>query len=307
MYYGHTFFSFFLLLIRRLLGLEPGALAADEIQLLVLSGLAISCALVGTFLMLHRMAMLANALSHTILLGIVVSMMLFPTEELIPVSVLMVAACMTALVTALLTRGLQSVARLQEDASIGLVFSSLFALGILLISVRMRNLHVGLELIMGNADALLKSDIVFVGWICLMNIALITLLFRSYQISAFDPTLARALGLSPGLLVYVLMTQTALTSISSFRCVGVFMVLAFLIAPPLIIRLFVHRLPQLLLGSVVLSVGVVVLGVALSRHIFTSIGIGVSTAGVIVSLFFIFFLLAAVFKLTFSKLRLYYS
>lgn len=297
-YSGQDFFGFFYVLFMRLIGWIKGPLVSDEIQMLTLAGIAVSCALVGSFLILHRMTMLANALSHTILLGIVVCMLLFPSDGLMSMPLLMAAAMITAFLTAFLTQSLQRLIRLQQDASIGLVFSSLFALGVLLISLYMRNVHVGIELIMGNADALVSWDAKLAIFVLICNVLMIVMLFRGYQITAFDPSMAKALGFSPVLLMYLLMSQTALTSISAFRCVGVFMVLAFLVAPSLIARFFIHRLVPLLIGSSIFSVLVVILGVGLSRHVLTLTATGVSTGGIIVTLFFVVFLVAVVSKLT---------
>lgn len=297
-YADQNFLGFFEVLFRRLCGEISGALFFDELQLLVLSGIAISCVCVGTFLIVRQMTMLANALSHTILLGIVSCVLLMPTEGLISVPLLMITSLITGLVTTFLTQGLQRWTRLQEDASIGLIFSLLFALGLFLVSVYMRNLHVGTELIMGNADALIPADLTLTGVTLLINLALFALFFRGYQLTAFDPLMAKALGFSPALFTYLLMTQASLTTMSAFRCIGVFMVLALLVVPPLIIRLFIHRLVPLLIASACLSVVVVILGVALSRHLLTTLQVGLSTGGIIVTLLFLIFLLAALCKVT---------
>ncbi len=291
-YTGQNIFTFFGVFLQRLFsGMHP--LATDEIQLIVLSGIALSCALVGTFLMLRKMTMLANAMSHTVLLGIVIAYLLLPKLEM---STLMIAALITGLVTTCLTQFLTRLTRLQEDASIGLIFTLLFAIGLLLVTLYTRNLHIGTELIMGNADALQLKDIRIVWSSLGINLVLITLFYRGYQITTFDPNLARSLGFSPMLFHYLLMVQTSLTAISAFRSIGVFMVLAFLIAPTLIAHLFTQTLSKLLLIASLVSVGAVFIGVALSRHILTYYGIGVSTGGIVVSLLFVFYLAALTFR-----------
>src|ERR1700722_9961958 len=155
-YSDQDFLGFFGVLFSRLLlliiGKLPfGSLVADEIQMIVLSCVAVTGAMVGTFLVLRKMTMLANALSHTILLGIVVAYLLC---ESLTIPVLMVAALATGIATTFLTEFLNRVIKLQEDASIGLVFSVLFALGIVLLTLFSRNVHIGTELVMGNVDAL---------------------------------------------------------------------------------------------------------------------------------------------------------
>ncbi len=295
-YTGSHFFDFFAVFARRLWNGMSGklsfeTLATDEIQILVLGGLALSGALVGTFLVLRRMTMLANALSHTILLGIVVAFLLSrlfmgSEEEVFSLSVplLMSAAFITGIVTTFLTQVLTHVVHLQEDASTGLVFSVLFALGIVLVTLFSRNLHVGTELVMGNVDALHLSNIKGVFSVLAINVVLFVFLFSGYKLTSFDPGLARSFGFSPAVFSYLLMIQTSLTTIGGFRAVGVLMVLAFLVIPPLTARRLTSRLTSLIGWAVALGVSASFLGVALSRHLLTYYGIGLSTGGLVVTL-----------------------
>lgn len=294
---GADFFSFFRILSERVFGMRSGPLASDEIQLLVFIAISLSCAIVGTFLMLRKMTLLANSLSHTILLGIVITYLIAPASEAVCFGLFLVAALITGWTTAFCTEGLKKFARLQEDASIGLIFSLFFATAVLLISIYMRNTHVGLELIMGNADALVVSDIRLVWGIFLVNGCLGIWLFRGMQLTTFDPIMARAVGFSPLLYTYILMSQTALTTIGAFRCIGVFMVLALLVVPPMIVRLFVHSLKKMMCMTAALSVAIVMIGVAFSRHLLTMYGLGISTGGIVVT----FLLLAFIFGAGFIK------
>src|ERR1700722_13660902 len=139
-YSGVDFFGFFQVLFMRILSGEILNLATDEIQILVLMGVALSGALVGTFLVLRNMTMVANALSHTILVGIVGAYLLLSslgalTDAFEGMSLmhLTLASLLAGLLTTLLTEFLNKVTGLQEDAAVGLVFTSLFALGVLLV------------------------------------------------------------------------------------------------------------------------------------------------------------------------------
>lgn len=295
-YSNQDFFGFFLTLCKRLVEFISGNLplanlASDELQLIVLGALAASGALVGTFLILRRMAMLANALSHTILLGIVILfliMMFFsPKEdpiELLSIPLLMIAAFITGIVTTFLTEFLTRVVKLQEDASIGLVFSILFALGVILVSLFTRNVHVGTELVMGNVDALHPKDLSFVLGILAFNIVLTFTFFKGYKVTSFDPQLARTFGFSPLIFNYLLMIQTSATAIGGFRAVGVLMILAFLVLPVLTARLMTHSLSKLIIYAMGGGILASTLGVALSRHLLTIYGIGFSTGGIVVVL-----------------------
>lgn len=303
-YTGATFFSFFLLLARRIgewLGgkLPLSGLVTDEVQILVLATLAASGAMVGTFLLLRKMVMLANALSHTLLLGIVLTLLLAywlsPLSvkgEWLPLPLLLFSAFFSGIATTFLTEMLHKVTRLQEDASIGLVFSLLFALGMVLVTAFSRNLHIGTELVMGNVDALKGEDVWEGLFILGMNLLLLLLFFPGLAVTTFDPQLARTLGFIPSFFTYLLMVQTSATAVGGFRAVGVLMVLAFFILPPLVAKLYTHRLLPFLAVSVGVGVGGALCGVVLSRHLLTVYGVGLSTAGVVVTLLGLLYLAA---------------
>lgn len=306
-YSDTTFFSFLWTLIQRFMAFVSGdvslqSAAADEIQIAVLAGLSISSALVGTFLVLRRLTMLANALSHTVLFGIVCAylfmMHLIHSQDpyrILSIPVLMIAAFGTGLLTTFLTEFLTRVMKVQEDASIGLVFSILFALGIVLVTLFSRNVHIGTELVMGNVDALQKEDVKGILTILGVNAALFALLFNGFKITAFDPQLAKTLGFSPFFFNYLLMVQTSLTAIGAFRAVGVLMVLAFLVIPVLTARLLTHSLSLLIVLASAIGCLASILGVALSRHLLTVFGIGLSTGGIVVTVMGILYLAACIF------------
>jgi manganese/zinc/iron transport system permease protein len=293
---GLFFFRIYLFLKGELSPLE---LATDEIQIIVMIGVAISGSLVGTFLVLRKMTMLANALSHTLLLGIIITYLFLASfgssEEplgLMSIPTLMLASLVTGLVTTFMTEFLTRVIKLQEDASIGLIFTTFFASGIVLVTLFTRNLHIGTELIMGNVDALKKSDITSVFLVLGMNLVFIFLFFKGLKITTFDSGLSIALGFSPLFYHYLLMSLASATSISSFRAVGVLMVLAFFIFPVLIARLFTDSLIRLLFLSMSIGFLASLTGVALSRHILTVYQVGLSTGGLIVCFLIFYYVLA---------------
>lgn len=307
--YSQTdFFQFFNVLFQRLMLFVTGqlsseALVADEIQMIVLVGLSSSCALVGSFLVLRRMTMLANALSHTILLGIVVAyllLMLFGVyqnpQEALNLQVLLIAAIITGVVTTFFTEFLVKSVKLQEDASIGIVFTTFFALGIVLITLFTRNVHVGTELVMGNVDALHVRDIRGVYWVLLLNVFLFGLFFKEFKITTFDSGLSRTLGFPVMFFNYLLMILTSATAIGGFRAVGVLMILAFLVGPVLTARLLTHRLINLIFISIITAIAASVIGIGLSRHILTMYGTGLSTGGLIVCVIVLFYVLAIIFS-----------
>ncbi len=296
-YSGSTFFDFFLILSQRLFLIIQGKLsfsnlASDEIQLLVLLGVSTSCALIGTFLVLRKMTMLANSLSHTILLGIVITILIFPTDAFYDTQTvlprLLFGALFCAILTTVATEFLIKTIRLTPDASIAIVFTTFFALGILLATIYLRDVHLGTEAVMGNVDALRLEDGKMVWIIALGNFILLFLFYKEFQITSFDPGLSTVLGISPSLFHYLLMFQTAASVIVSFRAVGVLMVLAFLTVPPLCARLFTHYLKQML-GIAILIGGLAsLLGVALARHLLSVYGLALSTSGLVVTVLALF-------------------
>lgn len=308
-YSGNTFFEFFLVLLQRVWRLfsgqiGPSDLVADEIQIIVLIGVALSAALVGSFLVLRRMTMLANSLSHTILLGIVVAFILTQStmEETsshaapLNISVMLVASVAMGFVTTFLTEFLTRTVRLQEDASTGLVFTTLFAFGIVLVTLLTRSAHIGTEVVMGNVDALHLDDCRLIFTVLALNFASFLLFFKEFKITTFDPALSKSLGISIVFYNYLLMSQVSATVIGAFRAVGVLMVLAFITGPILTARLLTHHLKIMILFAMLLGSLASVVGVALTRHLLSVYGMALSTSGVIVSLMAMLFGLAVLWK-----------
>lgn len=295
-YINANFFSFFSVLLHRLGlfiagDLSVSDLASDEVQLIVIGFESVTCALIGVWLSLRKMTMLANAMSHTILLGIVVVYLLFrlmnPTLSgpfHIPLSYLCLAAVATGILTTYLVTFLTTQARLYEDASIGLVFTSLFALGILWVNIATRNAHIGIEAVMGNPDGLALTDIYDVIPIFLITLISLTLFHRTLLATSFDPLFSTASGLFNTSAHYGLMVLVSFALIGGFRAVGVIMVLAFLTAPALMVRPFIRSVKSYLFGSASAALLFSIVGVALSRHLLEVEGIALSTGGLIVTL-----------------------
>jgi len=250
------------------------------------------------------MTMLANALSHTILLGIICAFLVVvsfaPVKELslatLDLKILLIAAFITALLTALCTEWLTKVMRLYSDASIGLVFSVFFALGITLVTLQTRNTHLGIEAIMGNVDGLHLHDLKLIFWICIADIAVIVAFFKVWHLTTFDAGLAKVLGFSPAMMGYMLMVLTSLTAIGAFRAVGAFLVLGLMIFPSLIARLFCQRLKSMILLAATIGAGTSLISVAVSRHCLSVFSLPLSTSGLLTVLLTLFYLGALVLK-----------
>ena len=307
-YRDSDIFQFFGVMLNRLWQLVQGNLsltdlASDEIQMLVLVGLCFSSALIGAFLVLKKMTMMANALCHTILLGIVIAFILLKPFSLewglvssfLSLKVLIIASLLSGLLTTVLTQILVQVAKVQEDASIGLVFTSLFALGVVLVTLYTKNLHIGTEAIMGNIDALDIDDLSLVGSVALLNLVVFFFFFRGFTTATFDPLFASSIGLPVSWLNYFIMVLTAGTCIAAFRAVGVLLVLTFFVGPPLMARVLTDKLKPLLLLSFVLPAICSIFSVALSRHILVVYQTPISTSGLVVCVFAVMYFLLLLF------------
>lgn len=297
-YWGNSFFQFFYTLLERmqafLLG-EPLVLASDELQLLVLLFLSATAALIGTFFVLRKTTMLANALSHTILPGVVLAYLAyhvygglsqpFDFLSLLPSDAFLLAGALgSAFVTTFLTRVIVAYLPVAEDASIGMVFTLLFAVGVILVTTLTKSAHIGAELLMGNVDALHIHDLGLMFWIFVGSVAIMVLFWRSLYLTSFDPLFAKMCGISNEKVGYLLMALVSVCAIGAFRAVGVLLFLAFLVTPPLIARRLTHKLKAMAALSCVIAVGASVAGVALSRHILTWYDLPCSTSGLIVTI-----------------------
>lgn len=296
-YWGNTFFGFFATFITRIF--QGNFFASDEIQIAVLSFVAISCGLIGPFLVLKRMAMFANSLSHTILLGIALAYLFassFWGGGFFDLSTLLIGAFIAALITAFFTEGLVRFFRLQEDASVGLVFTALFALGITVVTLFTRDIHISTEAVMGNVDLLQMGDLKISSLLAVLNFIAIFLFYRQFQLASFDRSLAQTLGCRCGVFHFLLLFLAAATCVGAFRAVGVLLVLAFLVGPYLTVRLFCHRLPWLLFWSSAVGVFASIIGVALARHLLSVYGLALSTGGLVVTCIGFFYVVAVFFK-----------
>ncbi|MFJ9291179.1 metal ABC transporter permease [Bacillus halotolerans] len=222
----------------------------------------VSCALIGTFLVLRRMAMLADAISHTVLLGIVGAFLVTKSLDGIP---MFIGAAVSGLLTAFLVQLLHSKG-VQSDAAIGVVFTSLFAVGVILLSVYGANVHLDIE-------HSLMGEIAFVPWntitvfgvdigpkafwmlvvVLLFNITMVSVCYKEFKISSFDPQMALALGIPVMLIHYLQMGMLSLTTVASFDSVGAILVVAMLIVPPAAAHLLTDRLLYMLIISAVIG------------------------------------------------------
>ncbi|WP_282138989.1 metal ABC transporter permease [Rossellomorea aquimaris] len=226
--------------------------------LLTGSLVGLSCGIVGCFLILRKMSMLADAISHTVLLGLV---MAFIVSQSMNGFYMLIGAAVAGLLTTFMVQLLNS-SGIQEDAAIGVVFTSLFAVGVILISLFAKNVHLDVEhALMGeiafvpwNTLSLpilgdIPKSVVMLGFVLLLDILIIFLLFKEFKLTSFDPSMAAAIGIPVLAVHYILMGLVSVTTVSAFDSVGAILVVAMLIAPGATAYLLTDRYKVMLLLS----------------------------------------------------------
>lgn len=243
--------------------------------ILVGSAAAASCALIGSFLVLRRMALLGDAISHAVLPGIVLAFLFTGQRAALP---MVLGAGALGVVTVLLVELLNRSRRLREDASIGVVFPALFSLGVILISRLANQVDLDLDCVLYGEIAYAPWDLLLWGdlslgpkalWVngatLLLNVLLVTLLYKELKITTFDPELAACLGFAPAVVHYLLMSAVSVTVVGAFESVGAILVVAMLVVPPATAYLLTDRLGVLLTLSVAFGVASAVAGYGLAR------------------------------------------
>jgi manganese/zinc/iron transport system permease protein len=260
---------------------------------------AVACALPGVFLVLRGMALMSDAISHSILVGIVLAF--FVTRDL-GSPLLLIAAAATGVLTVTLVELVFRSRLVREDAAIGLVFPALFSVGVILISRFAGDVHL-------DIDAVLLGELAFapfsrltvaghdigpralhvMGSILAMNILFIAVYYKELKLSTFDAALAAALGFSPAFIHYAFMSLVSLTAVGAFDAVGSILVVALMIAPPCCAYLLTDQLSRMLLLAAAFGAASAVLGYLLAHTMDASIaGSMASMAGVLFLLTFAF-------------------
>lgn len=248
--------------------------------LLTASLVGLSCGFIGVLLILRRMAMMADAISHTVLLGIVVAYLI--TRELSGVHML-IGAIAAGLLTSVLVQWFHA-RGVQQEASIGVVFTTLFAIGVILIATKVGNAHL-------DVKHTLMGEITFIPWerielpwigsipeaVFILTLVLVVVLaailafYKEWKITSFDPALAASLGLPVVLMHYVFMSLVSVTTVAAFDAVGAIMVVAMLITPAAAAYLWTDRLAVMFILSGAFGVLSAVAGYYVAAWLDTSI------------------------------------
>ncbi|MED3661599.1 MULTISPECIES: metal ABC transporter permease [Ureibacillus] len=266
--------------------------------LLTASLVGISCGIVGVFLILRKMAMMADAISHSVILGIVIAYLLSHSLSGIH---MFIGAVISGILTTYLVQMLHSKG-VQHESSIGVVFTILFALGIILIATKVGNAHL-------DVQHALMGEISFIPWdtvqipllgnipvatltlfiVLVLIILIIGLFYKEWKVTTFDPALAASLGIPVVGLHYLFMTLVSITTVASFDAVGAIMVVAMLITPAAASYLWTDSLLKMIILSAIFGILSAIVGYYFAVWIDTSISGSMALAtGVVFFISFIF-------------------
>lgn len=235
---------------------------------IILTGalVAVSSGTLGCYLVLRKMAMVGDAISHAVLPGIVIAFLLSGSRASVP---MLLGAGAVGILTTFLIETVHRRGRLQEDAAIGVVFTFLFAIGVILVSAYAGQVDLDQDCVLYGEIAYVPLDVWItdagtnlgprtvwiLGGVFLGVLALVWTAYKELYVTTFDPQFAATLGISTALWHYVLMGAVSLTTIASFEAVGAILVVAFLIVPPATAYLLTDKFPTMLMLSA--AVGIV--------------------------------------------------
>ncbi|MFD2512581.1 metal ABC transporter permease [Pontibacter locisalis] len=234
---------------------------------IILTGslVAACCSLLGCYLILRRMAMVGDAISHAVLPGIVIAFLFTGSRESIP---MLIGAGLLGVLTTFLIEFFHRYARVQSDAAIGVTFTWLFAIGIILISVFAGQVDLDQDCVLYGEIAYVPLDLWItegglsmgprtvwtIGAVAILILLFIIFGYKELFLTAFDPAYAAAIGVSTTLWYYMLMTAVSLTTVASFESVGAILVVALLVAPPATAYLLTDNFKTMLVLSVLLGI-----------------------------------------------------
>lgn len=260
--------------------IEPLTYGFMQRGLLVTLLAALVCALLSCWLVLMGWSLMGDGISHAVLPGVALAYIVgFPFA---------LGAIASALIAVGLISSVSSRGRVREDASIGIVFTTMFAFGLVLLSAfpSQVDLH---SVILGNVLGVSWPDVTQIALLALFVVALLLVKRRDLVLYAFDPGYTHAIGLNTRLLSGMLLVSLALTSVMALQIVGVVLVVALLVIPGSTARMLTDRFNHMLIISVAVSLTAALLGFLIS-YLFD-----VSTGGTVVLILGLIFMLAHLF------------
>lgn len=255
---------------------------------------AVAAALPGCFLVLRKMSMMGDAISHAVLPGLAVAFLVTGSRASFS---MFIGAIVIGVLTALFTQWISRFGQVDRGASMGIVFTTLFAIGLILI-VRAADhvdldagcvLYGAIELIPLDTLSLLGLEVpratVVIGIVMVVNIILVLVFFKEFRLSSFDENLCDTMGFSSQRMHYLLMMMVAVTTVASFESVGSIIVIAMLVAPPATALLLTKRLVPLLVVSCVIGAVSGVGGHVLALYLPGLLSVGETTTSGMIAVF----------------------
>lgn len=260
---------------------------------------AVACALPGVFLVVRGTTMLSDAITHSVLLGIVLAFFITPDLNS---PLLLVGATLIGMLVVWLIESLQLTKLMSNDAAIGVVFPLFFSIGIILITRYANDIHL-------DTDSVLMGELAFVPFrrtiifghdigpsamwrmiiILILNTIFIFVFYKELKVSSFDPAFASSLGFSPIIIHYILMALVSLTAVGAYDSVGSILVVAFMAGPALTGYLLTNSLSRMILTAIIIAIINSSIGVYLAFQIDVSIsGMIATITGITAFLTFLF-------------------
>jgi len=229
---------------------------------------AVACAVLGNFLVLRRMSMMGDAISHAVLPGLALAFLMTGARAS---WTMFLGAALVGIMTAVFTQWISRFGKVDEGASMGIVFTTLFAAGLLLIVQAADHVDLDPGCVLYGAIELTPLDVVWrptllsavlevpraaliLSGVLLVNVCFVLLFFKELRLCSFDPELATTLGINSNLMHYLLMTLVAVTTVAAFEAVGSIIVIAMLIVPAAAAHLLTDRLWLMVLFSALIAI-----------------------------------------------------
>lgn len=277
----------------------------DLYVILTASLVAVNCALMGSFLIMRRMVMIGDAISHAVLPGIFIAYLISGSAASLPI---LIGASLSGILASVIIEWFTKKVRLQSDASIGISYTFLFAVGVILISKFGQNVdldqqcvlygeleYVSLSLYSLPFGVELPRQAVILAAVCVILLLMVVFGYKGLFITTFDPAYALSTGVAVSFWHYLLMSGVSLTTVVSFESVGAILVITFLAGPPAIAYLLTENLRTLILIACLVGILASALGYYSTVFLYTFYAIDISVAGAISTVIGLLFALVFAF------------
>ena len=235
---------------------------------------AVPCAMLGVFLYLRRLSLIADALTHVALPGIVAAFLLSGSIDPFP---MLIGAGGVGLLSAMAIEGLSRRTSVRSDAAIGIVFTALFSVGVIALSIFVQDAHIDTQCVLfGDVLGISDDSLLLLSIVAPGVIAAVLFFYRWLAVASFDPQMAASLGVPVAAVHYGLMGAVSVTTVASFEAIGAILAIAFIVVPAAFAHIFCDRLHTMLLTAVAHSISSAVIGM------YVAVYFDVSAAGAIV-------------------------